>query len=72
MRVTIEAEELLPGQPSPVLILDSPSTVGEAVTLLPLTRSTGLMILVNGKLAQWETALQDGDVVELIPALGGG
>ncbi len=72
MRVTIQAEGLLAGEPSPDLVLDGPSTVGEAARLLPLTRSTGLMILVNGKLAQWETVLHDGDVVELIPALGGG
>ena len=72
MRVTFEAEGLLSGEASPVLALNSPCTVGEAAGLLPLTRSTGLMILVNGKLAQWDTALKDGDLVELIPALGGG
>jgi molybdopterin converting factor small subunit len=72
VRVRFEAEDLLPKQPSPVLILDPPCTVGEAASQLPLTRSTGLVILVNGKLAQWDTALQDGDLVEIIPALGGG
>ena len=72
MRVTIHAEDLLAGDSSPVLILGDPCTIGEAVGRLPLSRSTGLMILLNGKLAQWETELRDGDEVELIPALGGG
>jgi molybdopterin converting factor small subunit len=72
VRVTVHAEDLLPDRSSPILVVDDPCTVGEAARLLPLTRSTGLMILVNGKLAQWDTALRDGDEVELVPALGGG
>jgi molybdopterin converting factor small subunit len=72
VRVTLHAEDLLPGEATAVLAFDGPCTVGEAAQRLPLSRSTGLIILVNGKLAQWETALHDGDVVELIPALGGG
>ncbi|MGE5603089.1 MAG: MoaD/ThiS family protein [Nitrososphaerales archaeon] len=72
VRVTLHAEDLLPDQASPVVILDGPCTVGQAVRLLPLTRSTGLIILVNGKLAQWDTALREGDLIELIPVLGGG
>ena len=72
VRVTIHAEDLLPEGASPALILDGPCHVGEAVKRLPLPRFTGLMILVNGKLAGWETVLQDGDEIELIPALGGG
>ncbi len=72
MQITVHAEDLLPRGASPVLTLDGPCTLGEAVKALPLARSTGLMLLVNGKLAQWATVLQDGDEVELIPALGGG
>ncbi len=73
LQITIHAEDLLPkGTSSPVLTLDGPCTLGDAIKTLPLARSTGLMILVNGKLAQWDSALQDGDEVELIPALGGG
>jgi molybdopterin converting factor small subunit len=30
------------------------------------------VILVNGRLAEWHTALAEGDVVEFMPALGGG
>ncbi len=72
MRVSVRAEGLLRGEDSRELVLDAPCTVGQAAALLPLGRSSGLMILVNGRLAHWETALGDGDVVELIPARGGG
>ncbi len=72
MRVVIHAEDLVAGGAASVLEVDDPCTVGEAAQRLPLTRSTGLMILVNGRLAQWDTGLCEGDVVELIPALGGG
>lgn len=71
MRVTIYAEELTNATVL-LLELEGSGTVGDAATRLPLVRSTGLMILVNGKLAQWDTVLHDGDVVQLIPALGGG
>ncbi len=72
VRVTVHAEDLMPDGASPVLVLEDSYTVGEAVGLLPLKRATGLIILVNDKLAQWDTPLHDGDEVELIPALGGG
>lgn len=72
MRVEIHAEGLLPGRASRALVLDDACTVGEAASRLPLRRFTGLMILVNGKLARWDTVLHDGDEIELIPALGGG
>jgi molybdopterin converting factor small subunit len=72
VRVTIHAEDLLSGEASPVLTLDVPCTIGEAVKQLPLSRSTGLMIVLNGRIAQWDSQLQDGDEVELIPALSGG
>lgn len=55
-----------------VLTLVSPGTIGEAVERLPLSRSTGLMILLNGRLAGWDTQLHDGDELELVPVLGGG
>lgn len=72
MRITIHAEDVSAAEGASVLVLDGPTTVGDAARLLALNHSTGLMILVNGKLAQWDTVLSDGDVVELIPALGGG
>lgn len=72
MRIAIHAEDLPAAQPVSELVLEAPATVGDAARLLTLRNSTGLMILVNGKIAQWNTLLNDGDVIELIPALGGG
>lgn len=72
MAVIVEAEDLLPGGHSERVALDGVSSVGEAMARLPLKRSTGIVILVNGKLGQFDTPLSDGDVVQLIPALGGG
>lgn len=72
MQVTVQAEGLVSGEAAAVLELNGASTVGDAARRLVLIRSTGLMILVNGKLAGWDTVLHDGDLVELIPALGGG
>jgi molybdopterin converting factor small subunit len=72
MSVIVEAEDLLPAGHSEQVTLEGVSSVAEAITRLPLKRSTGIVILVNGKLGQYDTPLGDGDVVQLIPALGGG
>jgi sulfur carrier protein ThiS len=47
-------------------------TVGDVIERLRLPRATGLVILVNGRLAHWGTELRDGDTVELLPVVGGG
>ena len=52
--------------------LDDVHTVGEAVERLHLPATEGLAMLVNGRLAHWATPLQDGDTLQLIPALAGG
>ena len=31
-----------------------------------------LILLVNGRMAHWQTPLTDGDVLKLVPAIGGG
>ena len=31
-----------------------------------------LILLVNGRMAHWQTPLSDGDVLKLVPAIGGG
>lgn len=72
MAVIVEAEDLLPAGHAERVTLDGASSVAEAMAQLPLKRSTGIVILVNGKLGQLDTPLSDGDVVQLIPALGGG
>jgi len=47
-------------------------TAGEAIERLRLPRDTSLVIMVNGRLADWSTQLHDGDVLQLVPAIGGG
>jgi molybdopterin converting factor small subunit len=68
MTITIHAEELLPA--SEVRL--KAATVAEAAEQAGLKARTGLVILVNGRLAEWMTPLSEGDVVEFLPALGGG
>ncbi len=52
--------------------LEDVRTVGDAITQLQLPVHTGLIMLVNGRLAAWTTELQDGDTLQLGPALAGG
>jgi molybdopterin converting factor small subunit len=47
-------------------------TVGEAVSQLKLPEVGELLFIVNGRLAYWQTELEDGDVLQLAPAVGGG
>jgi len=47
-------------------------TVAEAWARLDLGQASGLAVLVNGRLADWQTELRDGDVVRLLRAPGGG
>jgi len=47
-------------------------SVGDAVTQLDLTETGELILLVNGRMAHWQTPLSDGDVLKLVPAIGGG
>lgn len=68
MSVRIIAEDMLPSHEAQL----EAGTVGEAAEMVGLQHRTGLVILVNGRLADWKTALVDGDTVEFIPALGGG
>ncbi|MCU0507869.1 MAG: MoaD/ThiS family protein [Anaerolineae bacterium] len=68
MTVTIHAEEMLPARE---LRLEA-ATVAEAAARAGLEPRTGLVIMVNGRLAEWMTPLSEGDVVEFLPALGGG
>ena len=52
--------------------LDDVHTIAEIWARLGLGRSSGLVVIVNGRLANWSTELQDGDVVQLRRAPGGG
>jgi sulfur carrier protein ThiS len=48
------------------------ATVGEAVSMVDLPEVGELLLLVNGRIAHWQTELNDGDVLKLVPAIGGG
>ena len=52
--------------------LEDVHTVGEAIERVGVPGSEGLAILVNGRLADWNTELADSDSIKLIPALAGG
>lgn len=68
--VTIHAPT--PSQAAASAAVEGARTVAEAVGMLRLSLRMVVIILVNGRLAGWETMLQDGDVIELLPAVGGG
>ncbi len=72
MSVVVKSHALIPAPAVTSAAVDGARTVAEAVGMLRLSLRTGVMILVNGRLASWETALQDDDVIELLPAVGGG
>lgn len=48
------------------------SNVGEALSQLDLPEDGELILLVNGRMAHWQTPLNDGDVLKLVPAISGG
>jgi len=72
MIVYVETHDLLQGAPPSRERLEDVHTVAEAWARLGRRPAAGLAVLVNGRLANWHTALQDGDVVRLIVAPGGG
>jgi len=72
MSITVRVSGSLKERISPDLTLDGVRSVGEAVAQLSLPEDMGLVIIVNGKLAQWQTELHDGDVLLLAPVVAGG
>jgi molybdopterin converting factor small subunit len=52
--------------------LEEAHTVGQAIEQLRLPPDVALMMLVNRKVAHWTTELHDGDVLRLMPTIGGG
>jgi molybdopterin converting factor small subunit len=52
--------------------LEDAPTVGRAIAQLRLPSDVALMMLVNRKAADWTTELHDGDVLRLMPTIGGG
>ena len=71
MPITIQTAGFLKEQIPDDLSVDA-NTVGEAVTQLDLGETGELILLVNGRMAHWQTSLNDGDVLKLVPAIGGG
>jgi sulfur carrier protein ThiS len=47
-------------------------TVAQAVEMLGLHTGEGIVPLVNGRLAFWDTLLRDGDRLELVQSVSGG
>jgi len=72
MLVYAEVHGLRPDTPSSREQLEDVSTVAEVWARLKLGPMAGVAVLVNGRLADWRTELQDGDVVRLLHAPGGG
>jgi molybdopterin converting factor small subunit len=70
--VTVEAGGALRAQIPPETVLSGIETVGEALQQLHLPPDVALIIMVNGRIAHWATRLQDGDVLQLLPTIGGG
>jgi molybdopterin converting factor small subunit len=52
--------------------LEDVHTVGQAVERLKLPPDVHLMMMVNRRVAHWTTELHDGDVLRLMPTIGGG
>ena len=52
--------------------LDGVHSVAEALSRLALPPDMGVVIMVNGRLATWQTPLQDGDLVHVVPVAAGG
>ncbi len=72
MSIIVKTFELTPASSGASFMVDGARTVAEAVGMLRLSVRAGVMVLVNGRLGGWDAALHDGDVVELLPAVGGG
>ena len=71
MPVGIQAAGILKEHITPDLTVEA-SSVGEAVSQLDFRDAGEVVFLVNGRMAHWQTKLHDGDLLKLIPAIGGG
>jgi molybdopterin converting factor small subunit len=72
MVITIRAHGSLRERIPDNTTLENARTVGDAVERLDVPSESGLAILVNDHLADWNTLLHDGDIVQLVPQLSGG
>ncbi|MFN8455059.1 MAG: MoaD/ThiS family protein [Anaerolineae bacterium] len=72
MPVFIEASETLRQVIPAGTTLERVQTVGEAISQLNLPRNLMPVVMVNGRLAHWNTEVRDGDVLKLLPPIAGG
>ncbi len=72
MKITIHPVGSLKRFVAPGTVLEDVHTVGDAVEQLPLPKAMGLVMLVNERVANWNTPLADGDTLQLIPTIAGG
>ncbi len=72
MRVHVEATGSLRQSIPEGLQLEDVQTDGQAIERLTLPPDVHLMMMVNRRVAHWTTELHDGDVLRLMPAVGGG
>jgi len=72
MQVRIEATGSLRSSVANDTVLKDVRSVAEAVEQLALPESAAVAMLVNGRVAHWETRLHDGDVLTLLPVISGG
>ena len=59
--ITIKASGSLRKHIAPGTTVDNVHTVGEAMSQLALPETGELIMLVNRRMAYWDTALEDGD-----------
>jgi len=72
MKIRVEAYGSLRRHVPVGTVVDEAYTVGQAIERLNLPTNSGLVMLLNGQIAHWNTSLQDGDVLQLVPVLAGG
>ena len=72
MPITIRPIGLLKRFVAPDTVLDNAYSVGDAIEQLSLPEEIGMVMMVNGRTAHWNTVLADGDILQLIPTIAGG
>ncbi len=72
MAIVIQSAGYLKKQIAADVIIEGNTSVGEAIDELGVARENEMILLVNGKLADWNTKLQDGDTLSILPGLSGG
>ena len=70
--VSIEVSGILRQHVDPGTTVQNVNTVGDAVIQLNLPKALDMIMVVNGKIAYWNTELEHGDTLQLLPAISGG